>query len=37
LLLEGFVRRPPPELAALPLDAGKITAYLERSEHRRAA
>lgn len=28
LLLDGFVRRPPPELAVLPLDAGRITAYL---------
>jgi DNA polymerase III epsilon subunit family exonuclease len=28
LLLDGFVRRPPPELALLPLDAGRITAHL---------
>ena len=28
LLLDGFVRRPPPELAVLPLDAGRITAHL---------
>jgi DNA polymerase-3 subunit epsilon len=28
LLLEGFVCRPPPELTALPLDAGRITAHL---------
>jgi hypothetical protein len=25
LLLDGFVRRPPPELAVLPLDAGRIS------------
>jgi DNA polymerase-3 subunit epsilon len=37
LLLHGFVRRPPPELAVLPLDAGQITTHLERKEHRRAA
>jgi DNA polymerase-3 subunit epsilon len=30
LLLDGFVRRPPPELAVLPLDAGRITAHLTR-------
>jgi len=28
LLLDGFVRRPPPELAVLPLDAERITAHL---------
>ena len=28
LLIDGFVRRPPPELAVLPLDAGQITAHL---------
>jgi DNA polymerase III subunit epsilon len=28
LLLDGFVRRPPPELAVLPLDAAEITAHL---------
>jgi DNA polymerase III epsilon subunit family exonuclease len=28
LLLDGFVRRPPAELALLPLDAEQITAYL---------
>jgi DNA polymerase III epsilon subunit family exonuclease len=28
LLVDGFVRRPPPELAVLPLDAERITAYL---------
>jgi excinuclease UvrABC nuclease subunit len=37
LLLDGFARRPPPELAVLPLDAAQITAHLERGEHRRAA
>jgi DNA polymerase-3 subunit epsilon len=37
LLLAGFARRPPPELAVLPLDAGQIRAHLERAEHRRAA
>jgi DNA polymerase-3 subunit epsilon len=30
LLIDGFVRRPPPELAVLPLDAGEIRARLER-------
>ena len=28
LLVDGFVRRPPPELAVLPLDAERITAHL---------
>jgi DNA polymerase III epsilon subunit family exonuclease len=28
LLLDGFIRRPPPELAVLPLDAERITAHL---------
>ena len=28
LLIDGFVRRPPPELAVLPLDAARITAHL---------
>ena len=28
LLLDGFVRRPPPELAVLPLDAERIAAHL---------
>jgi len=37
LLLEGFVRRPPPELAVLPLDGSTITAYLESGRLRRAA
>jgi DNA polymerase-3 subunit epsilon len=30
-LLDGFVRRPPPELAVLPLDAGRIAAHLART------
>jgi DNA polymerase III epsilon subunit family exonuclease len=30
LLVDGFVRRPPPELAVLPLDAGRIEAHLRR-------
>ncbi len=34
LLLDGFVRRPPPELAVLPLDAERITAYVSSSELR---
>jgi DNA polymerase III epsilon subunit family exonuclease len=37
LLLDGFVRRPPPELAVLPLDGGTITAHLARGRLRRAA
>jgi hypothetical protein len=37
LLLDGFARRPPPELAVLPLDAEAIMAHLERIDHRRAA
>jgi DNA polymerase III epsilon subunit family exonuclease len=37
LLVDGFARRPPPELAVLPLDAGEITAHLARGERRRAA
>jgi DNA polymerase III epsilon subunit family exonuclease len=28
LLLDGFVRRPPPELSVLPLDAERITAHV---------
>ena len=28
VLVDGFVRRPPPELAVLPLDAGRIEAHL---------
>jgi DNA polymerase III subunit epsilon len=31
VLLDGFVRRPPPELAVLPLDAGRIAAHLNGS------
>jgi hypothetical protein len=31
LLLDGFVRRPPPELAVLPLDEERISAHLRRS------
>ena len=31
LLLDGFVRRPPPELAVLPLDAERIAARLGRA------
>jgi DNA polymerase III subunit epsilon len=30
LLIDGFARRPPPELAVLPLEAERITAHLER-------
>jgi DNA polymerase III epsilon subunit family exonuclease len=37
LLLDGFVRRPPPELAVLPLDVERITAHLTKSRLRRAA
>jgi excinuclease UvrABC nuclease subunit len=37
LLLDGFIRRPPPELAVLPLDAEQIAAYLRRGEARRSA
>src|SRR5262249_38062856 len=37
LVLDGFARRPQPELAVLPLDAGQITAHLERIENPRAA
>jgi DNA polymerase-3 subunit epsilon len=37
LLLDGFVRRPPPELAALPLDAERITAHLVDGRFARAA
>jgi DNA polymerase III epsilon subunit family exonuclease len=31
LLLDGFVRRPPPELGVLPLDDARIAAYVSRS------
>jgi hypothetical protein len=37
LLLAGFVRRPPPELAVLPLDADKIAAHLASTQLGRAA
>ena len=37
LLLDGFVRRPPPELAVLPLDSGQINAHLTGSRLRKAA
>jgi DNA polymerase III subunit epsilon len=37
LLIAGFVRRPPPELTVLPLDAGKIAAHLARTQLGRAA
>jgi hypothetical protein len=37
MLLAGFVRRPPPELAVLPLDPERIAAHVARWEHQRAA
>ena len=37
LLIDGFVRRPPPELAVLPLDVDRIMAHLDRRHLRRAA
>ena len=37
LLLDGFLRRPPPELSVLPLDADRITAWLDRRRYPRAA
>jgi DNA polymerase III subunit epsilon len=37
LLLDGFIRRPPPELGVLPLDAGQITAHLRERRLPRAA
>jgi DNA polymerase III epsilon subunit family exonuclease len=37
LLLDGFVRRPPPELAVLPLDAERITEHLADRRFLRAA
>jgi DNA polymerase-3 subunit epsilon len=37
LLLDGFVRRPPAELAVLPLDAERILARLRERAPRRAA
>jgi DNA polymerase III epsilon subunit family exonuclease len=36
LLIEGFVRRPPPELAVLPLDAERIEAYAVTSRSPRS-
>ena len=37
LLIDGFVRRPPPELTVLPLDADRIAAHLARHDLARAA
>jgi DNA polymerase III epsilon subunit family exonuclease len=37
VLLDGFVRRPPPELAVLPLDAELIAAHLASSPFSQAA
>jgi DNA polymerase III subunit epsilon len=37
LLIDGFVRRPPPELAVLPLDAERITAHLAKKHVPQAA
>ena len=37
LLIDGFVRRPPPELTVLPLDADKISAHLAGTQLGRAA
>ena len=37
MLIDGFVRRPPPELVVLPLDAEAITTYLRRRRFRQAA
>ena len=37
LLVDGFIRRPPPELAVLPLDAGQIAAHLMGRRFPRAA
>jgi DNA polymerase-3 subunit epsilon len=37
LLIDGFVRRPPPELAVLPLEADRIAAHLARNSLPRAA
>jgi len=37
LVLDGFVRRPPPELAVLPLEADRITAHLMGRRLPRAA
>jgi DNA polymerase III epsilon subunit family exonuclease len=37
LLLDGFLRRPPPELAVLPLDAELILRHVTGERYRRAA
>jgi hypothetical protein len=37
VLVDGFIRRPPPELTVLPLDAGQITAHLMNRRFPRAA
>jgi DNA polymerase III epsilon subunit family exonuclease len=37
MVLDGFVRRPPPELAVLPLDAERINTYLASKGLERAA
>ena len=37
LLIAGFVRRPPPELTVLPLDADAIGAHLAATQFRQAA
>jgi len=37
MLLHGFIRRPPPELAVLPLDAGRIAEHLSGRRLPRAA
>ncbi len=37
LLVDGFARRPPPELAVLPLDREEIVAHLDRRPASRAA
>jgi hypothetical protein len=37
MLLDGFLRRPPPELAVLPLDPEQISAHLTSRHQSRAA
>jgi len=37
ILLHGFIRRPPPELAVLPLDLDRIAEQLSRRHLPRAA
>jgi len=37
MLLNGFIRRPPPELAVLPLDLDRIAEQLSRRHLPRAA